>query len=85
MQAKIYIKLKHGLLDVQGKTVKGGLDSLGFGNVHEVRVGKYIEIDLDHTDAAAAKADVEKMCEKLLSNPVIEDYRIDIEATATQS
>lgn len=82
MLAKIYVKLKAGLLDVQGKTVKSGLDGLGFTGIQDVRVGKYIEIDFDTTDAAEAQSAAEAMCEKLLTNPVIEIYQIQIETPA---
>jgi phosphoribosylformylglycinamidine synthase len=78
MKAKIYITLKPGLLDAQGKTVNGALDALGFKGIHEVRMGKYIEIELNHHTATSAKREVERMCRKLLANPVIETYRIEI-------
>ncbi len=79
MKAKIVVTLKAGLLDAQGKTVKGALDALGFKGVGDVRIGKYIEIELRNGSAAAAKKEVERMCRKLLTNPVIEHYRIDVE------
>lgn len=79
MKARIYITLKPGLLDAQGKTVKNALDSLGFRSVKEVRMGKYIEIDLNGAKASSAKSDVEKMCQKLLANPIIENYRVELE------
>lgn len=78
MTAKVYITLKPGLLDAQGKTVKSALDALGFKGVHEVRIGKYIELDMPHGSSASAKRDVERMCKKLLTNPVIETYRIEV-------
>ncbi len=78
MKAKIKITLKRGVLDPQGKAIEGALGSLGFHGVDDVRQGKYIEIDLAHTDAAKAKADVEAMCQKLLANTVIENYDIEI-------
>ncbi len=78
MKAKVYITLKPGLLDAQGKTVKGALDALGFKGVKDVRMGKYIEIELNRGRAHAAKQDVERMCKKLLANPIIETYRIDL-------
>jgi phosphoribosylformylglycinamidine synthase len=80
MKAKVYITLKPGLLDVQGKTVKSALDALGFNGLSEVRVGKYIEIDLGKRSAEAAKQDVERMCGRLLVNPVIEVARVELEA-----
>ena len=78
MKAKIYITLKPGLLDAQGKTVKGALDALGFKGIQDVRMGKYIEIELNHGSATSAKHDIERMCKKLLANPVIETYRIEL-------
>ena len=78
MKAKVYITLKPGLLDAQGKTIKSALETLGFKGVGEVRMGKYVELSLDHGSASAAKRDVERMCKKLLANPVIEHYRIEV-------
>ncbi|MBI3010879.1 MAG: phosphoribosylformylglycinamidine synthase subunit PurS [Candidatus Omnitrophica bacterium] len=78
MKANITITLKAGLLDAQGKTIKSALESLGFKGVREVRVGKCLEIELNHARANAAKRDVERMCRKLLANPVVEQYRIEI-------
>ena len=77
MRARVYITLKPGLLDAQGKTVKGALDTLGFARVKDVRIGKYVELELTGA-RASAKQDVERMCKKLLANPVIETYRIDL-------
>ena len=78
MRAKVCITLKPGLLDAQGKTVKSALESLGFKGVADVRIGKYIELELNGTKAAAAKREVERMCKKLLANPVVETYRIEL-------
>ena len=80
MKARVTITLKPGLLDAQGKTIKSALDTLGFKGVKGVRMGKYVEIELNGTRAAAAKKDVERMCRKLLANPVVETYRIDVKA-----
>ena len=79
MTAKVYITLKRGLLDAQGKTIKSALETLGFKGLTALRIGKYIEVDLQHGSAAAAKRDVERMCKKLLVNPIIETYRIDLQ------
>jgi len=79
MKARVKVTLKEGVLDPQGKAIHQALGSLGFGGIDQVRQGKYIEIDLDETDAARAKAAVEKMCEKLLANMVIENYAIELE------
>ena len=78
MKAKICITLKPGLLDAQGKTVKSALESLGFRGLGEVRMGKYVELEVGGASAAAAKKDVERMCQKLLANPVVEQYRVEV-------
>ena len=78
MNVKVYITLKPGLLDAQGKTVKGALNALGFKGIKDVRMGKYIELELNHGSSASAKQDVERMCKKLLANPVIEAYRVEV-------
>ena len=78
MRAVVSVTLKRGLLDAQGKTVKSALESLGFKGLASVRVGKHIEIELDHRSAASAKKDVERMCKKLLANPVVETYTIEV-------
>ena len=77
MRATVHVTLKKGVLDPQGKAVHNALQSLGFDGVGGVRQGKYIEIALDQTDRTKALSEVEAMCEKLLANTVIEDYRID--------
>ena len=79
MKAKVYITLKPGVLDPQGKAVQGALKSIGFAQVQDVRVGKYIELQLNGSDRAAADPQVKQMCEKLLANTVIESYRYEIE------
>ena len=79
MKAKIHVTLKDGVLDPQGKAVGHALGSLGFEGVGDVRQGKFIEIDLDETDADRAKENVEDMCKQLLANTVIENYEIEIE------
>jgi phosphoribosylformylglycinamidine synthase len=78
MKARIHVRLKPGVLDPQGKAIGNALQALGFDGVGEVRQGKLIELDLDDTDAAAARARVEAMCRQLLANPVIEDYAIEL-------
>ena len=78
MVAKIDVVLKRGLLDAQGKTVKSALESLGFKGIKGVRIGKHIEIELSGRNAASAKKDLERMCQKLLANPVVETYRIEL-------
>jgi len=78
MKAKVYITLKPGLLDAQGKTIKQALESLGFRGISDIRVGKYLELILSHRQAGAARRDVERMCRKLLANPVVETYRVEM-------
>ena len=80
MKARVHVTLKNGVLDPQGKAIGHALGSLGFTGVGEVRQGKFIELELKETDAAKAKAQLKDMCEKLLANTVIEDYRIDVDA-----
>ncbi len=76
--AIINVSLKAGVLDSQGKAVHHALDSLHFEGVNDVRVGKQIVIKLDTDDKAAAMSEVEKMCEDILANTVIEDYKIEL-------
>lgn len=78
MKAIIHVGLKPGVLDPQGRAIARSLKDLGFDGVQDARQGKFIELDLAHEDASAAKNDVTEMCEKLLANTVIESYRIDI-------
>jgi phosphoribosylformylglycinamidine synthase PurS subunit len=77
--ATIYITLKPTVNDPQGLTVKGGLHSLGFESVESVRVGKYLEIRVAETDKGRAEAKVHDMCRELLANPIIENYRFELE------
>jgi len=77
MKAKVIITLKNGVLDPQGKAIETSLDHLGFSGVDNVRQGKFIEIELQENDPDKAKQEVEQMCEKLLSNTVIENYQIE--------
>ena len=79
MKAKVHITLKNGVLDPQGKAIEGALKHMGFNGVKEVRQGKYIELDLEGADATSAKSAVEKMCEGLLANTVVEKYRVEVE------
>jgi phosphoribosylformylglycinamidine synthase PurS subunit len=79
MRVKIFVSLKNGVLDPQGKAIERSLHTLGYGEVREVRVGKYLEFDVDATSRETAEARVREMCDKLLTNPVIEDYRFEIQ------
>ncbi len=82
--AKIHVTLKPTVNDPQGITVQGGLQMLGFNSVKRVRIGKYMEVQVEAPDRAAAQAQVEEMCHKLLANPVIEQYRFKIEEIAAK-
>ena len=77
--AKVYITLKPTVNDAQGLTVLGALRNLGLSTVNDVRVGKYLEVRVDETERSRAFNLVEEMCDKLLANPVIEEYRFDLE------
>jgi phosphoribosylformylglycinamidine synthase len=79
VKAKIHVTLKPGILDPQGKAIEHALDSLGFKNAANVRVGKYMELNLQGTDKAKAEIEVKQMCEKLLANTIIEEYRYELE------
>ena len=74
MKARVYVTLKNGVLDPQGKAIHHALEGLGFGGVRDVRAGKLIELELAED---VADADVEAMCKRLLANTVIENYRIE--------
>lgn len=78
MKAKVFVTLKNGVLDPQGKAIGHALEGLGFSGIGDVRQGKVIEIALDETDAERARSSVEDMCKKLLANPVIENYEIEL-------
>ncbi|MFM1815571.1 MAG: factor required for phosphoribosylformylglycinamidine synthetase [Pseudomonadota bacterium] len=78
MKARIKITLKNGVLDPQGKAIQNALGALGFAGIEDVRQGKYIEIELAENDEAAARGAVEKMCQDLLANTVIENYSYEL-------
>ncbi len=78
MKARVDITLKNGVLDPQGKAIQHALGALGFDGVNDVRQGKVIELQLAGDDRATAEAALKEMCEKLLANTVIEDYRIKV-------
>jgi phosphoribosylformylglycinamidine synthase subunit PurS len=77
--ARVYVTPKRGILDPQGKAVQHSLHALGFGEVADVRVGKYVELQLHDVEPAAAEKRVREMCERLLANGVIEDFRIELD------
>lgn len=76
MKVRVFVRLKQGVLDVQGKAVEHGVHNLGFKDVSGVRIGKLIEFDVEAKNADAAKEEAKAMCEKLLANPIIEDFEI---------
>ncbi len=78
MKAKIHVTLKEGILDPQGKAIEHALATLGFGAVANVRVGKYLELELEEAARDKAEAQVKAMCEKLLANTIIENYRYEL-------
>ncbi|MBI1384883.1 MAG: phosphoribosylformylglycinamidine synthase subunit PurS [Rhizobiales bacterium] len=80
MKARVTVTLKNGVLDPQGRAIAGALGALGFAGVGDVRQGKLIEIELAETDPAAAEASLRQMCERLLANTVIENYRVELVA-----
>jgi phosphoribosylformylglycinamidine synthase len=80
-QVKVIVTLKPSLLDAQGRVVRDALHSLGYGGVGEVRIGKYMELEMsvpEGAGSAAMDAQVREMCERLLANPVIENYRYEV-------
>jgi phosphoribosylformylglycinamidine synthase len=78
MKARVHVTLKSGVLDPQGTAIGHALHSLGFSGVHDVRQGKVIELELEESDPKKARATIESMCNKLLANPVIENYSIEL-------
>jgi phosphoribosylformylglycinamidine synthase len=78
MKAAVRVFLKPGVLDVQGKAVENALHGLGWPGAANVRVGRIITFDLDGADEARARAEVEAMCQRLLANPVIESYQVEV-------
>ncbi|MCA1614529.1 MAG: phosphoribosylformylglycinamidine synthase subunit PurS, partial [Acidobacteria bacterium] len=77
MKAKVYVTLKPGVLDPQGKAIQHSVGLMGFGGIEDVRQGKYFEIELDESlDSSRARETAERMAREVLSNPVIEDFRV---------
>lgn len=79
MKARVFVTLKPSVFDPQGRTVAEALHTLGYAGVHDVRQGKYFELDLDAKTADQARALAAEVADKLLANPVIESYRIEVE------
>ncbi|HEX9920155.1 MAG TPA: phosphoribosylformylglycinamidine synthase subunit PurS [Candidatus Methylomirabilis sp.] len=84
VKVRVLVTLKPGVLDPQGKTVRNALESLGFKGLTDLRIGKVMEIKMDGVSPQEARAQVEEMCQKLLANPVIEDYRYEVEEASAE-
>jgi phosphoribosylformylglycinamidine synthase len=78
MKAKIIVMPKRTVLDPQGKTVKHALESMNFAGIKDVRIGKFMEIELEGGDKAELRKKIDEACQKLLSNPVIEEYTFEV-------
>jgi phosphoribosylformylglycinamidine synthase len=79
MRVKIFISFKNGVLDPQGKAIEKSLHTLGYSEVQDVRTGKYLELNVEVNSREGVESRIREMCDKLLTNPVIEDYRFEIE------
>jgi phosphoribosylformylglycinamidine synthase len=80
MRATVLVRPKEGILDPQGEAVQNSLRQLGF-SVEDTRIGRVIDIEVTGNDPADARAEIERMCERLLANPLIESYEIEVEGT----
>ncbi|MEM8615158.1 MAG: phosphoribosylformylglycinamidine synthase subunit PurS [Cyanobacteria bacterium P01_H01_bin.105] len=81
-QAQVYVTLRPSVLDPAGTAVRSGLEHMGYDNVDRVRIGKYIEVSLTADSEEGAAQQLDRMCDQLLANPVIENYRIELQAMA---
>lgn len=81
--AQIYVTLRPSVLDPAGTAVQSGLKHMGYENVEQVRIGKYVEVTLEANSQEAAKEQLDRICDQLLANPVIENYRFEIQALST--
>jgi phosphoribosylformylglycinamidine synthase subunit PurS len=79
LRIKVFVTPRAGILDPQGRATEGALKSLGFRDVNSVHIGRYIVLDLEAPSIAAAEEVARKMCEQLLANPLIEDFRFEVE------
>jgi phosphoribosylformylglycinamidine synthase PurS subunit len=80
-QAQIYVTLRPSVLDPAGTAVQSGLSHMGYHNVDQVRIGKYVEVTLNADDEAAARQQLDRICDELLANPVIENYRFELKVS----
>jgi len=80
MKAKVYVTLKNGVLDPQGKAIEQSISNLGFDGISNVKQGKFIELDINETDQKKATEKVNKICENLLANTVIENFKYELVA-----
>jgi phosphoribosylformylglycinamidine synthase len=79
VKARVVVRLRPGILDPQGQTIRKALEGLGFPEVQDLRVGKIMEFELEETDVARARARLEDMCRRLLANPVVEEYSVEVD------
>lgn len=79
MKAKVYVTLKKGVLDPQGRAVMGALNAMSFNEVRDVRIGKFMELTINSESKKDEEARLKEMCERLLANTVIENYKIEFE------
>jgi phosphoribosylformylglycinamidine synthase PurS subunit len=79
LKAKVKVVLKSGILDPQGKAVMHAIKDLGYQNITDVRIGKFIELEMKDTRSEKIRQELDEICKKLLSNPIIENYKIEIE------
>ncbi|MCU0566871.1 MAG: phosphoribosylformylglycinamidine synthase subunit PurS [Oculatellaceae cyanobacterium Prado106] len=84
-QAQIYVTLRPSVLDPAGTAVQSGLKHMGYENVEQVRIGKYVELTLQAEDEASAQQQLDQMCDQLLANPVIENYRFELQVVGAAS
>ena len=84
-QAQIYVTLRPSVLDPAGTAVQAGLQHMGYANVEQIRIGKYVELTLTAKDEAEAKQQLDRICDQVLANPVIENYRFDLKELLTVS
>ncbi|MEA5583448.1 phosphoribosylformylglycinamidine synthase subunit PurS [Nodularia harveyana UHCC-0300] len=83
--AKIFVTLRPSVLDPAGVAVQSGLQQMGYNNVEQVRIGKYIQLTITSTEETKARQDLERICDQMLANPVIENYRFDLIEVETQT